>query len=79
MHPLLSEHTHPDCVQAMDALKQCHRERSIAKFWGACNDYKYALDKCLAAEYKSRRRENFERAQYEKQRRAQKKQQRAEQ
>jgi hypothetical protein len=39
-------------LQYMEALVQCHKEHSIAKWWGACNDAKFALTKCLAEEKK---------------------------
>ena len=31
----------------MEALQLCHAENPYAKFWGACNDYKYELDRCF--------------------------------
>ena len=31
----------------VEALEQCHREHPIAKWWGACNEAKIALDKCF--------------------------------
>jgi hypothetical protein len=33
--------------QAVQDLVRCHEEHNIAKFWGACNDYKQALDICF--------------------------------
>jgi hypothetical protein len=36
--------------QAIEALRRCHKDHSIAMWWGACNDAKFALARCLAAE-----------------------------
>jgi Cytochrome c oxidase biogenesis protein Cmc1 like len=49
-------------VQAMEALVRCHEQRSIARWWGACNDAKVALTKCLAEEKRVLRAERQERA-----------------
>jgi hypothetical protein len=37
-------------MQYMEALVACHKEHSVSKWWGACNDAKFALTKCLAEE-----------------------------
>ena len=29
---------------------KAHRDHPVAKFWGVCNDAKYALDRCFRAE-----------------------------
>jgi hypothetical protein len=42
-------------MQYMEALVACHKEHSISKWWGACNDAKFALTKCLAEEKKQLR------------------------
>lgn len=34
-------------MQVIDALLSCHRQHPLAKFWGACNEEKWALDKCF--------------------------------
>lgn len=34
-------------VQVIDALLSCHHQHPLAKFWGACNEEKWALDKCF--------------------------------
>ena len=39
-------------MQYMQALMQCHKDHSIAKWWGACNDEHWALTRCLAEEKK---------------------------
>lgn len=36
----------------MEELVACHSQHTIAKFWGACNDAKFALTQCLAQEKK---------------------------
>lgn len=50
MHPPLAEHQHVQCAEVMRALKSCHTENGIAKFWGVCNDQKHALNLCLRGE-----------------------------
>jgi hypothetical protein len=34
-------------IQVIDALLLCHAENPYAKFMGACNDQKVALDQCF--------------------------------
>lgn len=48
MHPPL-DRPHPDCQGKIDKLQECHENRSVVKFW-ACNELKYALDKCFKEE-----------------------------
>jgi len=36
--------------QEILALKSCHAEHPVAKFWGVCNGAKLALDECFRAE-----------------------------
>jgi hypothetical protein len=38
--------------QYIEALVRCHSEHSIAKWWGACNDAKFDLTRCLTEEKK---------------------------
>lgn len=38
---------HLSPTQVIDALLECHQENPLSKFWGACNDQKYALDRCF--------------------------------
>jgi hypothetical protein len=52
MHPPLYPSLHPLCSEAMEALVECHRTHPVAKWWGACNDFKWALSHCLAEEKK---------------------------
>ena len=54
MHPTLSAHRHPECEALIDKLNACHRERTIAKFFGQCNDIKTELDHCFDREVRSR-------------------------
>lgn len=37
-------------VQAIEALVCCHADHAVAKFWGVCNEQKWALDACLREE-----------------------------
>ncbi|KJE91810.1 hypothetical protein CAOG_02893 [Capsaspora owczarzaki ATCC 30864] len=63
VHPSLSEHLHNDeCNNVIQQLHQCHSTHSVAKFWGACNDLKNALDDCLGREFEVRRLRNLEEA-----------------
>ncbi|GBF87577.1 hypothetical protein Rsub_00288 [Raphidocelis subcapitata] len=65
MHPPLIPERHPMCAKYMEALTRCHKEHSVAMWWGACNDAKFALTKCLAAEKKEMRAERQARAKEE--------------
>eukprot|EP00752_Nemacystus_decipiens_P005899 g5332.t1 len=40
----------------------CHEENPYAKFFGACNDLKMALDKCFVTEKEEKRRKNMAKA-----------------
>ena len=40
----------PVALQTIEALVRCHSDRPVAKFWGACNEQKWALDACLREE-----------------------------
>jgi len=62
MHPPLIPDKHPICKEYIEALVQCHKEHNISKWWGGCNDAKFALSKCLAEEKKVMRAERQERA-----------------
>ena len=42
-------------LQCILALKSCHRDNPIAKYWGVCNAAAYALNLCLAEEKVTRR------------------------
>ena len=44
-HPTYHPHIPP--YQVIDALLLCHAENPYAKFMGACNDQKVALDQCF--------------------------------
>ncbi|KAL6771441.1 CMC2 [Auxenochlorella protothecoides x Auxenochlorella symbiontica] len=68
MHPPLYKNKHPSCIEVIDALNRCHKERSIAKFWGVCTDQKLALDACFRQEKKDNRARNFEKARAERER-----------
>ena len=37
-------------AQAIEDLVHCHAEHAVAKFWGVCNEQKWALDACLREE-----------------------------
>ena len=40
----------PDCERFVEILCKCHEDNKIAKFFGACNNEKRALDKCFREE-----------------------------
>ena len=50
-------------MKEIEDLTRCHKERSIAKFFGVCNDFKVALLQCCAKEKKRRVSENVSKAQ----------------
>ena len=61
MHEPLHKHMHSTkCLKVIEALNKCHMERKFGKFFGACNDFKRALDSCLTEEYKARRSESYD-------------------
>ena len=58
MHPPLHKSKHPHCVSQIDDLESCHAENPIAKFWGVCNEAKWALDRCLREQKNLKRLQN---------------------
>jgi COX assembly protein 2 len=58
MHPPLYKSKHPHCVKQIDELVACHAENPIAKFWGVCNEAKWALDRCLREQKNLKRLQN---------------------
>ncbi|KAJ3373355.1 Respiratory chain complex assembly or maintenance protein [Allomyces arbusculus] len=58
MHPTLQNPQLIQCAQIIEALEKCHKERTWAKFFGACNDLKLQLNDCLTEDYKARRAVN---------------------
>lgn len=48
MHPPL-DRPHPECQEEIRALQECQATRKFWNVW-ACNDFKYALDKCFRRE-----------------------------
>jgi len=70
MHPPLSR-PHPNCQEVIVALRLCHEENKIFKFFGVCNAQKTALDACFKQEKLDKRAANAakarkNRARYEK-------------
>lgn len=63
MHPNLASHLHnEECRKVIEQLYQCHTENPYRKFWGACNEFKRALNKCLQKEYEAKQKINFQEA-----------------
>lgn len=52
MHPPL-DRPHPDCQHAIEALRECHETKPFWKIW-ACNEIKFALDRCFKEEKQRR-------------------------
>ncbi|CEG37437.1 Uncharacterized conserved protein [Plasmopara halstedii] len=61
MHAPL-DRPHPDCQIEIKALLDCHNDNPYAKFFGACNDVKSALDQCFKKEKIRIRSENLRHA-----------------
>ena len=57
MHPPLGR-PYPRCQELIEALNQCHLNNNYAKFWGACNDSKAAMDNCFREEKEARAKLN---------------------
>ena len=68
MHPPLVLHRNPHCRQEIIALQDCHRDHSLSKFWGACNDAKTKLDACFRKQKDFKRKVNLAKARAEKER-----------
>lgn len=60
MHPVAATDALqiPDCADAINALKQCHKDRYLAKFIGICNEQRSTLDQCLRVNKEIKRLEN---------------------
>jgi COX assembly protein 2 len=50
------------CGDLIEALEECHRLPYTQRMFGACNNPKDALNKCLRAERLDRNKENYRRA-----------------
>lgn len=62
MHPPL-QREHPDCQQIIADLTQCHKDHTVGKWFGACNEAKTALDRCFLQEKERKRHANWVNAQ----------------
>eukprot|EP00029_Vermamoeba_vermiformis_P004601 TRINITY_DN15154_c0_g1_i1.p1 TRINITY_DN15154_c0_g1~~TRINITY_DN15154_c0_g1_i1.p1 ORF type:complete len:111 (+),score=24.11 TRINITY_DN15154_c0_g1_i1:25-333(+) len=60
VHPPLALHLHPLCKDVIERFQQCHQENQVGKFFGACNDLRTELDKCLYEEYLQSKQKNLE-------------------
>ncbi|KAK3183363.1 hypothetical protein Dsin_030649 [Dipteronia sinensis] len=74
MHPPLTIHRHPMCVevvrpnkvtefivqQIIEEFQKCHLDHPIGKFFGDCTELKVKLDRCFRAEKALKRKANFE-------------------
>lgn len=61
MHPNLATHLHGDeCREIISQLYKCHADKPYRKFFGACNDFKRALNRCLQKEYEIKRAKSFQ-------------------
>ncbi|CAN7031933.1 unnamed protein product, partial [Brassica rapa subsp. trilocularis] len=56
MHPPLTPHRHPLCLEIIEEFQKCHLEHPIGKFFGECTELKVKLDRSV------KRKVNFERS-----------------
>ena len=49
MHPPL-DRPHPECMDIVQALKDCHAQKYSKLFFWRCNDLKVQLDTCFKTE-----------------------------
>ena len=68
MHPPLVLHRNPQCREQILALQRCHKEHSLSKFWGACNDVKIKLDACFRKQKEYKSKVNLTKARAERER-----------
>ena len=63
MHPTLSLHNNPECVQQIMDFKACHENVGYwGRLTGACNEQKRLLDICFKAQKKVLRKGLLEKA-----------------
>lgn len=69
MHPQLTTHNNPHCVEQILAFQRCHEEVGYwGRLTGACNDYKVQLDACFKAAKKKTRKGLLEKARADRER-----------
>ncbi|KAJ6715553.1 COX ASSEMBLY MITOCHONDRIAL PROTEIN [Salix viminalis] len=68
MHPPLTLHRHPMCVEIIEQFQKCHLDHPIAKFFGECTELKIKLDRCFREEKAVKRKVNFEQSKKHKER-----------
>ena len=69
MHPTLSLHNNPECVDVILAFKQCHEEVGYwGRLTGQCNEQKRLLDLCFREQKKFKRKGLLEKARAERER-----------
>ena len=61
MHPNLAPHLHgQECREIIAQLYKCHADNPYRKFFGACNEFKRALNRCLQKEYEINRSKSYQ-------------------
>ncbi len=69
MHPSLTLHKNPECVEVILAFKKCHEDAGYwGRLMGQCNDAKVDLDRCFKAQKKVTRAGLLEKARAERER-----------
>ena len=69
MHPTLSLHNNPQCVEQILAFKKCHEDVGYwGRLTGKCNEQKHVLDACFKAQKKVTRKGLLETARADRER-----------
>ncbi|KAH0894440.1 hypothetical protein HID58_056869 [Brassica napus] len=71
MHPPLTPHRHPLCLEIIEEFQKCHLEHPIGKFFGECTELKVKVCLFIAKRVQSCEAEGKFRTKQEASRKAQ--------